>query len=64
MPPGRRESRLSSPDRIRLLLIEDNEDDAILVTNWLRRGGLEVSGQRVETADDMAGRCAPAASTW
>jgi hypothetical protein len=45
---------MSIPDPIRLLLIEDNEDDAILVANWLRRGGIEVRSQRVETAEAMA----------
>jgi two-component system, cell cycle sensor histidine kinase and response regulator CckA len=45
---------MATPDGIRLLLIEDNEDDAILVVNWLRRGGIEMSSQRVDTAKEMA----------
>ena len=37
-------------DVVRLLLVEDNEDDAVLIANQLRRGGIEVSYDRVETA--------------
>jgi PAS domain S-box-containing protein len=42
------------PEVIRLLLIEDSEDDAVLVVNRLRRAGLGVDYERVETADAMA----------
>ncbi|MEU4621886.1 response regulator [Actinoplanes sp. NPDC023801] len=42
------------PDVIRLLLIEDSEDDAVLVVNRLRRSGLDIEYERVETADAMA----------
>jgi two-component system cell cycle sensor histidine kinase/response regulator CckA len=38
---------------IRLLLIEDSEDDAVLVVNRLRRAGLHIAYERVETADAM-----------
>jgi two-component system cell cycle sensor histidine kinase/response regulator CckA len=41
------------PEEIRLLLIEDSEDDAVLVVNRLRRAGLRVDYERVETADAM-----------
>ncbi|GIE28531.1 hypothetical protein Ait01nite_015760 [Actinoplanes italicus] len=41
-------------DAIRLLLIEDSEDDAVLVVDRLRRAGLSVDYERVETADAMA----------
>jgi hypothetical protein len=40
-------------DAVRLLLVEDNEDDAILIANQLRRGGIEVSYDRVDTADAL-----------
>jgi hypothetical protein len=36
---------------IRLLLIEDSDDDAVLIVNRLRRAGIDVSHSRVETAD-------------
>jgi two-component system cell cycle sensor histidine kinase/response regulator CckA len=41
------------PDEIRLLLIEDSEDDAVLVVNRLRRSGLRIHYERVDTADGM-----------
>ncbi|MDI6104232.1 response regulator [Actinoplanes sp. NEAU-A12] len=41
------------PEEIRLLLIEDSDDDAVLVVNRLRRSGLRVDYERVETADAM-----------
>ena len=39
---------------LRVLLIEDAEDDALLCLRELRRGGYEVVSERVETADAMA----------
>jgi len=39
---------------VRLLLIEDNEDDAVLVVRKLRSGGISVDYERVETADAMS----------
>jgi two-component system cell cycle sensor histidine kinase/response regulator CckA len=39
---------------LRLLLVEDSEDDALLVLRELRRGGYDVDVTRVETADAMA----------
>jgi PAS domain S-box-containing protein len=41
-------------DAIRLLLIEDSEDDAILVANRLRHSGLDLTVQRVQTAQAMS----------
>jgi signal transduction histidine kinase len=40
-------------DVVRLLLVEDNEDDAALIASQLRRGGIDVSYDRVETAGAM-----------
>ena len=42
------------PDEVRLLLIEDSEDDAVLVVDRLRRAGLRVAYERVETAAAMS----------
>jgi putative nucleotidyltransferase with HDIG domain len=39
--------------RLRILLIEDSEDDAHLVLREVQRGGYEVEAQRVETAESM-----------
>ena len=38
---------------LRCLLVEDNEDDALLVLRELRSGGYDVMSQRVETAEAM-----------
>ncbi|MBI5394012.1 MAG: PAS domain S-box protein [Verrucomicrobia bacterium] len=43
---------MSTP--LRVLLIEDSEDDALLVMRELRRGGYEPACHRVETAKAMA----------
>jgi len=39
---------------LRLLLVEDSEDDALLVERQLRRGGYRPHIQRVDTADAMS----------
>lgn len=38
---------------LRVLFVEDREDDALLVQRELRRGGYQVTAARVETADEM-----------
>ncbi|MHB9134573.1 MAG: sensor histidine kinase [Armatimonadota bacterium] len=38
---------------LRVLLIEDNVDDALLLVEELRRGGYDVTFERIETADEM-----------
>lgn len=49
-------------DELRVLVIEDSEDDAALVLRELRRAGWRVEAERVETADAM--RAALAARPW
>lgn len=39
--------------RLRVLLVEDSEDDAGLIALELRRGGFDPSCRRVETAEGM-----------
>jgi PAS domain S-box-containing protein len=39
---------------VRLLIIEDNEDDAMLVVRTLRGGGIDLDFERVETATAMS----------
>ncbi len=51
-----------SPQLLRVLLVEDNEDDALLVLDTLRRGGYKVDALRVETAPNF--RQALAERTW
>ncbi|ATB28784.1 hybrid sensor histidine kinase/response regulator [Melittangium boletus] len=41
------------PPTLRLLLVEDSEDDALLVLRELRRGGHDVTATRVETAEAL-----------
>jgi len=48
--------------RLRILLVEDSEDDARLVLREIQRGGYEVESERVESADAM--RAALARQTW
>ena len=49
-------------NRLRLLLIEDSQDDAHLVLREVQRGGYEVEFERVETPEDM--RAALAKQAW
>jgi DNA-binding NarL/FixJ family response regulator len=42
------------PDRIRVLLLEDNEDDAELIRHELRRSGLQTITDRVDSEDSFA----------
>lgn len=41
-------------DPLRVLLVEDSEDDALVVLHSLRRGGFEHVFKRVETEDEMS----------
>ena len=47
---------------LRVLLVEDNEDDAALVRRLLRRAGYELEWERVQTAEAL--RAALAHRTW
>ena len=47
---------------LRVLIVEDSEFDAQVIVSLLRKGGYEVTFQRVEEADSM--RRALAADTW
>jgi PAS domain S-box-containing protein len=47
---------------LRVLIVEDVEDDAILIVRQLRKGGFDTSFVRVETAADM--RAAVAREDW
>ena len=38
---------------LRVLLVEDSENDALLLLRQLRRGGYEPSSRRVDTAGEM-----------
>jgi len=50
------------PDPLRVLLVEDSEEDALLLLRELRRSGYEPRAERVETAEAM--RAALEAQSW
>jgi signal transduction histidine kinase len=52
----------SVPKSLRVLLVEDSQDDADLVLRELARGGYDVVAERVETEDGM--RAALLRGTW
>jgi DNA-binding NtrC family response regulator len=43
---------MSTP--LRVLIVEDSEDDCLLLRRELTRGGYEVTSERVETAETMS----------
>ena len=49
-------TRDTSPDvrALRVLIVEDSEDDAQLLIRQLKRGGYDPAASRVETADEMS----------
>ncbi len=46
-------SQPATPAPLRVLLVEDNEDDASLLNRIFERAGYRASVQRVETAEEM-----------
>jgi two-component system, cell cycle sensor histidine kinase and response regulator CckA len=44
---------MTGPQRLRVLLVEDSEDDAQLLTRELKRVGYDAACERVDTADAM-----------
>ena len=50
---------MSTPVPIRVLILEDNAADAELMVGALRKAGLDVEAERVETATEFAARLAP-----
>ena len=54
-PSSHHESPADTRDTLRLLLVEDSEDDARVIVRELRRGGYEVDPRRVETPETLEG---------
>ncbi len=38
---------------LRVLIVEDSEDDALLIARELRQGGYDLTSERVDTLDDF-----------
>jgi DNA-binding NtrC family response regulator len=49
----KRIAEASAPVPLRVLIVEDSEDDARLVLRELRRGGYEPTSERVDTPETM-----------
>src|SRR3954462_3716353 len=49
---------------LRVLLVEDNPDDALLLALHLTRAGYDLSLKRVETDDEMSQALADPSQTW
>src|SRR5450830_739028 len=64
--PGPAGQSLMSPDPmtpvLRIIIIEDNPDDALLVTREVEHAGYAVQAQRVQTAEEL--RAALTQGTW
>ena len=43
------------PPKLRVLIIDDSEPDALLITRYLQRGGFELDAVRVQTAGQLQG---------
>jgi signal transduction histidine kinase len=54
--------RQGSPRLLRVLIVEDSEDDTTLLLAELRRGGYDVTWRRVETGEELIVQLA--ADTW
>ncbi|WP_341708746.1 EAL domain-containing protein [Halopseudomonas sp.] len=46
-------SEASQPNHWKVLMLEDNEDDALLIVNHLETHGCEISWERIETEHDL-----------
>jgi len=47
---------------LRILIVEDSEDDALLVLNQIKKGGYDIESERVDTAEKM--KAALKEKTW
>jgi PAS domain S-box-containing protein len=51
--PSNLKPKISNPQSLRVLMVEDSEDDALLVIRELKKGGYNPVYERVETEKDM-----------
>ncbi len=64
MPDAPLKSTQPAAPQLRVLLVEDNEDDAFLLARHFERAGLRPYVRRVETAEAMEAELSPAAADW
>ena len=62
--PDQIESQPATAIPLRVLLVEDDEDDAHLLTRYFERAGYRPSIRRVETADEMRRALDDAGAGW
>jgi PAS domain S-box-containing protein len=62
--PDQIESQPATAIPLRILLVEDNEEDAFLLTRYFERAGYRPSLRRVETADEMRRALGDADAGW
>ena len=62
--PDQIESKPATAIPLRVLLVEDDEDDAHLLTRYFERAGYRPSVRRVETADEMRRALDEAGAGW
>ena len=62
--PDQIESQPATAIPLRVLLVEDDEDDAHLLTRYFERAGYRPSVRRVETADEMRRALDDAGAGW
>jgi PAS domain S-box-containing protein len=62
--PDQIASQPATPAQLRVLLVEDNEDDASLLNRIFERAGYRASIQRVETAEEMQRALSQTGAEW
>jgi PAS domain S-box-containing protein len=62
--PDQIDSQTVTAAPLRVLLVEDSEDDALLLARYFERAGYEPSVRRVETADEMRRALSESHTQW
>jgi PAS domain S-box-containing protein len=62
--PDQIDSQPAAVTPLRVLLVEDSEDDAVLLARYFERAGYQPSVRRVETADEMRRALSESHTQW